>query len=358
MKALTFFSLVVLFSFGQTACNSEEKHDLPEEQKALLENDDEMMMALKDWAQQEQVEVKQEAYSKDIYDKYIDNSLKTGATPYAPCYGTNISCTDKSCSKITVKASNENDLVASIKQDGKFVGHAYVKRGESYSFLVPDGTYQTFIFMGKGWHPERKIMDEVCGTLLGGFLANENYTYDEPVQITNQVIDFDMELFDRLKRGKKIDLPREQEEDDLIKFAKETYAKYINYSLQTGDTPYTPCYGTYLNCSGTGCSKIIVKASKEKDLVASLKQDDKFIGHAYILRGESFTFEVPDGSYQPFFFMGRGWYPERKIKDNECGNLKGGFLSNVNYISDQPVALRNKVVMYDMAFSEEFNKAK
>ena len=46
---------------------------------------------------------------KEIYDKYINNSLENGSAPYADCYGINKHCPDPGCSEISIKTPSNSD---------------------------------------------------------------------------------------------------------------------------------------------------------------------------------------------------------------------------------------------------------
>ncbi len=81
--------------------------------------------------------------------KYINNSLSTGATPYAKYYGSNKKCEYGDCSQIKVVTSN-SDVLVTIKEDDKVVRHAYIKANDSYTFSFPNGKYQVFLYYGRG----------------------------------------------------------------------------------------------------------------------------------------------------------------------------------------------------------------
>jgi len=103
--------------------------------------------------------IEEERKEQEIYNKYINNSLQTGSTPYAYCFGVNNSCNDFGCSQITVKTPYNSDVLVTIKKEGEVYRHAYIKSGSKYTFEFPNGMYQTFFYYGKGWNPE-KIMKE------------------------------------------------------------------------------------------------------------------------------------------------------------------------------------------------------
>ncbi len=52
--------------------------------------------------------LERERVKKAIYDKYINNSLRTGSTPYSRYFGSNSTCDYQGCSKIKVTTSNSD----------------------------------------------------------------------------------------------------------------------------------------------------------------------------------------------------------------------------------------------------------
>lgn len=122
--------------------------------------------------------------------KYIDNSLSTGATPYAEYYGSNKKCENSDCSQIKVETSN-SDVLVTIKKDDKVVRHAYIKANEDYTFSVPNGKYQVFFYYGRGWNPEKPMKN---GEMKGGFIANEDFQKDEPLDLNNEKLEYKLVL--------------------------------------------------------------------------------------------------------------------------------------------------------------------
>lgn len=125
--------------------------------------------------------------------QYLGNSLMTGVTPYSAVYGKNYRCPYSQCSGIKVTAPRESDIVVIIKRDnlnGKVVAHGYIKAGETYQFDIPDGTYQTFFYYGKGWNPN-KVMK---GGVKGGFVKDEIFSKDNPQEIYSCVLSYVLQL--------------------------------------------------------------------------------------------------------------------------------------------------------------------
>ena len=106
---------------------------------------------------------------KELSDEekmYLDNSLSTGTMPYSQYYGKNYECPYDQCSGINVTAPVGSDIVVIIKrgnQSGKVVAHGYIRSGASFQFDIPDGTYQTFFYYGRGWNPNKNMKGGIKG---------------------------------------------------------------------------------------------------------------------------------------------------------------------------------------------------
>jgi hypothetical protein len=123
------------------------------------------------------------------------NSLSTGSMPYASCYGSSNYCSDWSCSKIKVLTGGSGDVLVSIKNsNGKVVRHAYIKGGNSFTFNVPDGSYQVFFYSGTGWNPNKQMTPSSCSYLKGGFVSNEDVTKDNYINLYSQIMTYELIL--------------------------------------------------------------------------------------------------------------------------------------------------------------------
>ncbi len=172
----------------------ELEHKRAEEEKAEAIRLEQVRIEQEKQAEAEQIEreaqLEKERKEQEIYDKYISNSLRTGATPYSKHYGRNSSCNDYGCSKIRVKTSN-SDVVVTIKKNYKVVRHAFIQAGDSYTFSFPNGTYQAFFYYGKGWNPKKEMKG---GKMKGGFITNEDFGKDDPQSLYNNVLTYELIL--------------------------------------------------------------------------------------------------------------------------------------------------------------------
>ncbi len=120
----------------------------------------------------------------------------------------------------------------------------------------------------------------------------------------------------------------------------EEESPYIDNSLQTGDVPYDNA-----ECTGSG-STIDVKtsASSECDVIVIIKRRGRIVRNAYIVAGDSHEFSVPNGTYQVFFYGGKGWNPNKQM----AGGQVGGFVANESYSKDSAVTLNYQGLNYEL----------
>ncbi|MEG0760380.1 hypothetical protein [Chryseobacterium sp.] len=160
-------------------------------------------------------------------------------------------------------------------------------------------------------------------------------------------VDYNNGMAEESYEEKKI---REEEEMKLQK-EKETEELYGSNSLETGSTPYSKYYGENSECDEYGCSQINVTTSNS-DVLVTLKKNDKVVRHAYIRAGEQYSFSFPNGTYQIFFYYGKGWNPEKIMKG---GEIKGGFLHDEEVGKDDPKALFNNILEYELILQHNGN---
>lgn len=115
---------------------------------------------------------------------------------------------------------------------------------------------------------------------------------------------------------------------------------YLDNSLSTGSVPYSSD-----NLKGDG-STISVRTSgtSECDVVVIIKSGNTMVRNAYIKAGGSYTFNLPNGYYQVFFYGGKGWNPNKTMPNG----LEGGFVANESYSKDEPVSLEYQGLEYEL----------
>lgn len=130
--------------------------------------------------------------------------------------------------------------------------------------------------------------------------------------------------------------------------------QYLNNSLTTGAMPYSAVYGKNYRCPYTQCSGIKVTAPQESDIVVIIKRNNlngKVIAHGYIKAGGSYQFDIPDGTYQTFFYYGEGWNPNKVMK----GGVKGGFVKDEIFSKDNPQEINSGVLSYVLQLQRNGN---
>jgi len=164
---------------------------------------------------------------------------------------------------------------------------------------------------------------------------------------------------ERVEREKNVIKLKEEEEKriqgELERKELENYNKFITNSLTTGATPYSSCFGRNGLCSDWGCSEIKVNTPRDSDVVVTIKKDGEVFRHAFIRCNSSYTFQIPNGIYQTFFYYGAGWDPEKDMDSQNCSDLKGGFISEVTFGKDSPQSLSNTVLSYELILQKDGN---
>jgi hypothetical protein len=191
-KIILFLVLIAFFSCESEQSKKirlerEEQERVEIEQKKVNDEQEYQRLLEKDRIEQE-AKTELERKEKEIYDRYISNSLKTGSTPYAKYYGRNSICTDYGCSKIKVTTSN-SDVIVTIKENDRVVRHAYIEAGHTYVFSLPNGSYQTFFYYGTGWNPNKEMKG---GKMQGGFISGEDFGKDEGQMLFNNILTYEL----------------------------------------------------------------------------------------------------------------------------------------------------------------------
>lgn len=139
---------------------------------------------------------------------------------------------------------------------------------------------------------------------------------------------------------------------DWIPF--NTRQQYIGNSLTNGSLPYSEYYGNNYSCYSYGCSSIRVNAPNNSDVVVIIKvgnADGRVINHAYIKAKASYNFEMPNGTYQTFFYYGKDWCPVKKMNRG----IMGGFLSDEVFSKDHPQTLNDQELTYTLVLQQNGN---
>lgn len=114
--------------------------------------------------------------------------------PYAQWYGYNKSYDSYTPhSEIKVKAPNNSDVIVIIRNNNKngvVAGHRYISRGTTGSISLANGTYQVFFYYGTAW----SYQQEMGNGIKGGFTKGVSYAKDNPVQLFNNVLTYELVL--------------------------------------------------------------------------------------------------------------------------------------------------------------------
>ena len=128
------------------------------------------------------------------------------------------------------------------------------------------------------------------------------------------------------------------------------------YSQYTGANPWENCFGKNADCKKyvkdgyyVGCSTIEVNTSASSPVVVIVKRYGKIMKHAYISKNSSHSIEIPDGTYQVFFYYGNNWDNFKKMNSDECNSVKGGFTSNESVGKDDSISLNGQIMSYTLS---------
>ena len=185
----------------------------------------------------------------------------------------------------------------------------------------------------------------VCCSCGGGTKPNpENRTYENAYKSSSTVTATETDnpyLENKLQTGAISYNNNTCEGDESkISVATETDNPYLENKLQTGAIPYNnnTCEGDESKIS------VLTSASSECDVIVIVKRNNQIVRNVYIEAGDSYDFSVPNGTYQVFFYSGKGWNPHKKM----TGGYVGGFVANESYSKDSSVALNYQDVSYEL----------
>lgn len=180
----------------------------------------------------------------------------------------------------------------------------------------------------------------------GESYLNNHLERDEIIESTNRDYVFEGEIIGIHNYSFPTKVYHRAKLETLVKKAMKE--QYKNNSLKHGSKPYAYCFGSYNGCDGYNCSQVEVQVSHNSDVLVTLKKNDRVVRHSYILAGRTYTFKVPNGRYQPFFYSGTGWNPHKQMKETACGTLKGGFVTGGHVGKDSPQNLDNNILKYEL----------
>jgi len=193
---------------------------------------------------------------------------------------------------------------------------------------------------------QKKKLDLEINKLRKKLNSNADIFLDQKLKISNVITNnyknkvFNSDIFVEVNY-KILEKEFKQEEFDKVK-ELALIEQYKTNSLNTGAVPYSYCYGSYNSCSGYSCSQIEVKAGGS-DAVVTIKRNGDVYRHAYIKSYGSYVFDVSDGTYNVYFYSGKGWNPNKFIKYANCGKVKGGFVSSESVIKKENLALYGNI---------------
>lgn len=149
-------------------------------------------------------------------------------------------------------------------------------------------------------------------------------------------------------------MKEEQERKDAE--LRRIESQWGNNSLSNGAAPYSRWYGNNLYFDDyTPHSEIQVTAPYNSDVIAIVRYNNmngRVAGHRYIKAGMTSKIYLSNGyNYQTFFYYGKGWYPNKEMK-----NVKGGFVKGESYSKDgAPTYLQDNILSYELTLQEYGN---
>lgn len=119
----------------------------------------------------------------DPDEPYYNNSLQTGAKPYASYFGK----ARKGSNYFTFNTSEGSDYVVIVKRhsDGRYINHTYIRGGDNATLYAPDGTFDVYFYSGTGWNPNKTV-----GSFTGGFVFGGTTQKDGPVDLRNAYMEY------------------------------------------------------------------------------------------------------------------------------------------------------------------------
>ena len=160
---------------------------------------------------------------------------------------------------------------------------------------------------------------------------------------------------ERIETAKEEKRKREEQERKEAEF-RRLESMYGDNSLANVSQPYESWYGRNLYFDDyTPHSEIKVKAPANSDVIVIVRYNNmngSVAGHRYIRAGMSSTIYLRNqNKYQTFFYYGKGWYPDKEMK-----NVRGGFIKNEVFSKDgTPSYLDNNILEYELTLQVNGN---
>ena len=166
-------------------------------------------------------------------------------------------------------------------------------------------------------------------------------------------IDVARELIRQEEERKRLEL----EELRRLEEQKRLEKLYGTNSLKNGAQPYSRWYGKNLYFDDyTPHSEMRITAPSNSDVIAIVRYKNgngAVAGHKYIQAGSTVTIYLKNSfEYQTFFYYGKGWWPNKDMKNG----LKGGFILGEEFSKDgTPCYMENNVMTYVLTYTEHGN---
>lgn len=153
-------------------------------------------------------------------------------------------------------------------------------------------------------------------------------------------------------RGDSIDTETPYNASDLYRTSTSgvsvrEYDEFKNNHLSTGAHPYS----NEISINGSSSRINVRTSSGGGDVIAILKKSGYMVKNTYIRAGSSAGFDLPNGTYQIFFYSGNGWNPNKQM----ANGLTGGFVSNEHFSKDEPQTLNNQILEYELIMQQNGN---
>lgn len=171
-------------------------------------------------------------------------------------------------------------------------------------------------------------------------LLEEDYFYAKRKKNTKRAYDEFLHAFPHDKYTSEA----QRLKDSLIQVDLDIEIYGKNALLQ-GATPYKLYYGENQKMKKSIGSDIEVTAPFAFDMVVMVKEkneDGRVLSHAYVKADSTYTLQVENGNLQVFFYIGKGWNPNKKMGNG----VVGGFMINETFQKDDPISLWNEKISY------------